>query len=434
MSTRKKRMLSGLLAMAMAASWLGGVPAAAAGPETGETLYQNGFEDPASIAAWTNPGSYAVENGVLRAENGGGALCLSAPEGVTGGDYIVSAKVTVDAVNMEDGSSAGLLFRAAGEKDFFHFRINASNMDGEDAQLYQNSGGSMSKLTEPPFDWEAGTTYTLTASAQGGHILCYVDGTQVIDYTDSDYSAETAASGVGFRIWGCGVSFDDLAVSTVSGPAVTVTVPLETVTAMPMAITGTAEGGSSVTVTVKSGEETVRTITVPVADGAWSCATYLPGGTYTAQVTGVSAGGHGVSQPVVSQAFTVELAPAPLTAALEQDVRVPVELSLNGLWAFAADPDDVGQAQGWYTLENTEGWDTLPVPGNWDLENDYANYKGTGWYGRTFDMPAEYEGYPAYLNLTAVYHDSRIWINGREVGSHDGGYTTFEFRVDDYLN
>lgn len=811
MSTRKKRMLSALLAMAMAASWLGGVPAAAAGPETGETLYQNGFEDPASIADWTNPGTYTVENGVLRAENGGGALCLSAPEGVAGGDYIVSAKVTVDAINMKDGSSAGLLFRAAGEKDFLHFRLNASNMDGEDAQLYQNSGGSMAKLTETPFDWEAGTTYTLTASAQGGHILCYVDGTQVIDYTDPDYSAETAASGVGFRIWGCGVSFDDLtvsalpapvenapaveltapaegallpagttetvvsgttenalaaviqvnggeeipltleedgsfshtvsgltagsyivavtatgeegaiasaqrtfrvsqeapdgaytfedgsldgwtgdtdsysvvetegdhvlqgesqsssgalllaptlpekdsyrisaevnitsashtcagivfrymgedsywyfrlegngnaalwendsgswasrasaeigwtageavelaveadgpyitcladgeklftyvdggyevpevpgqtgvrlvkctvqyddlAVSTVSGPVVTVAVPQETVTAMPMTITGTAEGASSVTVTVRSGEETVRTITAPVADGAWSCATYLPSGTYTVQVTGVSAGGHGLSQPVVSQAFTVELAPTPLTAVLEQDVRVPVEgpvrvvfgvpvdestitgvtleqdgqavaasaaldpddpdgrtvlltpevpmtadsvytavvaaavadvmgntvgekltltfrtekdlntlpalessegqveLSLNGLWAFAADPDDVGQAQGWYTLENTEDWDSLPVPGNWDLENDYANYKGTGWYGRTFDMPAEYEGYPAYLNLTAVYHDSRIWINGREVGSHDGGYTTFEFRVDDYLN
>lgn len=165
MSTRKKRMLSALLAMAMAASWLGGVPAAAAGPETGETLYQNGFEDPASIAAWTNPGSYAVENGVLRAENAGGALCLSTPEGVAGGDYIVSAKVTVDAINMKDGSSAGLLFRAAGEKDFFHFRLNASNMDGEDAQLYQNSGGSMAKLTETPFDWEAGITYTLTASA-----------------------------------------------------------------------------------------------------------------------------------------------------------------------------------------------------------------------------------------------------------------------------
>lgn len=130
---------------------------------------------------------------------------------------------------------------------------------------------------------------------------------------------------MGVRLVKCTAQFDNLAVGPVSGPAVTVAVPEETVTAMPMAITGTAEGASSVTVTVTSGEETVRTITAPVADGAWSCATYLPGGTYTAWVTAGSAGGHGVSQPAVSAPFTVELAPAPLTAALEQAVQVPVE-------------------------------------------------------------------------------------------------------------
>ncbi|MGI5930686.1 glycoside hydrolase family 2 TIM barrel-domain containing protein [Pseudoflavonifractor sp.] len=815
MLRRKKRMISGLLAMAMVLSWLGGVPAAAAGPETGNVLYRNGFEDPKTIESWTNPGNYTVENDVLRAENAQGALCFTTPAEVTGGDYVVSAKVTVDAIDMEKGSSAGLVLRAAGDKDFLHFRLNASNQDGEDAQLYKSSGGSMAKQTETPFDWEAGRAYTLTASAEEGRILCYVGDALVIDYTDPNYSGETAAAGVGFRIWGCGVSLDDLTVSAlpepdatapaveltapedgillpagttevtvsgttanavsaalqvnggepvaltldeggafthtlngltagkytvavtvtaeddrtasaertfrvaseapegaytfedgslddwtgdtgsysivdeggnmalqgqngssalllspalleadsyrissevkitsssytcagivfrytaaadetegdsywyfrlqgggvaalwendrgswvsrasteigwtagqqvelaveadgpyltcladgqelftyvdsgyetpeipgqagvrlvnctalfdnlavgpVSGPDVTVAVPEETVTAMPMAITGTAGGASEVTIEVKAGEETVRTLTAPVADGAWSCETYLPTGTYTAEVTAVSAGGHGVSQPVTSASFEVALAPATLTAALEQDARVPmsgpvrvvfsapvdavtitgvtlakdgqavastaamdpadpdgrtvlltpespmtadsvyevvvaatvadvmnntvgeaitlsfrtqkdinalpalendqgqVELSLNGMWDFAADPQDVGQAQGWYTLENTEGWDSLPVPGNWDLENDYANYKGTGWYGRTFTMPAEYEGYPAYLNLTAVYHDSRIWINGREVGSHDGGYTTFEFRVDSYLN
>lgn len=66
MLRRKKRMISGLLAMAMVLSWLGGVPAAAAGPETGNVLYRNGFEGAQSIAGWTNPGNYTVENDVLR--------------------------------------------------------------------------------------------------------------------------------------------------------------------------------------------------------------------------------------------------------------------------------------------------------------------------------------------------------------------------------
>ena len=57
MLRRKKRMISGLLAMAMVLSWLGGVPAAAARPETGDALYRNDFEDPKTIESWNNPGN-----------------------------------------------------------------------------------------------------------------------------------------------------------------------------------------------------------------------------------------------------------------------------------------------------------------------------------------------------------------------------------------
>ena len=292
MLRRKKRMLSGLLAMAMALSWLGGVPAAAAGPETGNVLYRNGFEDPKTIESWTNPGNYTVENDVLRADNAGGALCFTTPAEVTGGDYVVSAQVTVDEINMEAGSSAGLVLRVAGEEDFLHFRLNASNQDGEDAQLYRNSGGSMAKLTETPFDWEAGRAYTLTASAEEGRILCYVDDALVIDYTDPNYSGETAAAGVGFRIWGCGVSFDDLTVSALpepdaTAPAVELTAP-EDGTLLPagtteVTVSGTAANAVSAALRVNGGEPVALTLE---EDGAFThTLTGLAAGKYTVAVT-----------------------------------------------------------------------------------------------------------------------------------------------------
>jgi beta-galactosidase len=109
-------------------------------------------------------------------------------------------------------------------------------------------------------------------------------------------------------------------------------------------------------------------------------------------------------------------------------------LSLNGDWSFMTDPHQTGVSQGWQNLTDTAGWDTLPVPGNWDSENEYANYKGAAWYGRTFTVPAAYDGYPVYLELDSVYYDCTVWINGQMVGSHGGGYTTFEFRVDRYLD
>lgn len=139
----------------------------------------------------------------------------------------------------------------------------------------------------------------------------------------------------------------------------------------------------------------------------------------------------------------VSEAPLTLTFRTEKDINaLPLldsgrgedVLSLNGMWDFKTDPDRRGEAARWYMPENTGGWDALAVPGNWDIENDYAHYKGSAWYARAFDVPEQYAGYPVYLEMTAVYHNCKIWLNGHEVGTHDGGYTTFSFRVDQYLN
>lgn len=109
-------------------------------------------------------------------------------------------------------------------------------------------------------------------------------------------------------------------------------------------------------------------------------------------------------------------------------------LSLNGPWQFKTDSARSGERAEWYKLTDTAGWDTLAVPGSWDLENAYANYTGQVWYHRTFQVSEEYAGYPVYLDLTAVYHDCKVWVNGQPAGTHSGGYTTFQLRVDQFLN
>ncbi len=32
-----------------------------------------------------------------------------------------------------------------------------------------------------------------------------------------------------------------------------------------------------------------------------------------------------------------------------------------------------------------------------------------------------------------MYYKARVWLNGRDVGSHEGGYTSFEFDVTEFL-
>lgn len=109
--------------------------------------------------------------------------------------------------------------------------------------------------------------------------------------------------------------------------------------------------------------------------------------------------------------------------------------SLNGTWAFRTDPNDVGEQQNWHKPEtNTASWDSLPVPGNWDLRNEYAQYVGKGWYRRTFATPATLNNRVVRLLFEAVYHDCTVWLNGQKLGENHSGFLPFEFEITKLLN
>ena len=83
--------------------------------------------------------------------------------------------------------------------------------------------------------------------------------------------------------------------------------------------------------------------------------------------------------------------------------------SLNGSWAFKTDPNDIGEQQAWFAeTANTSSWDSMPVPGNWDLRNEYSNYKGKAWYRTSFSIPDIKKEKAIRLLFEAVYHDSPL--------------------------
>lgn len=90
--------------------------------------------------------------------------------------------------------------------------------------------------------------------------------------------------------------------------------------------------------------------------------------------------------------------------------------SLNGQWQFT-------------TNAAAATWDNITVPGNWDTLPAYSTHKGKGWYHREFVAPADWSGKHIRLKFDAVYHDAKVTVNGKELGSHNGGYTPFEFDV-----
>lgn len=108
--------------------------------------------------------------------------------------------------------------------------------------------------------------------------------------------------------------------------------------------------------------------------------------------------------------------------------------SLNGKWAFKIDPYAEGEIAGWQNENlNADSWESMDVPGNWDLVNEYAEYAGDAWYSRTFTVNKSAEAQQIRLVFQSVYNDSKVWVNGHFVGENNLGFLPFQFNISKHL-
>src|SRR5262249_20721132 len=55
------------------------------------------------------------------------------------------------------------------------------------------------------------------------------------------------------------------------------------------------------------------------------------------------------------------------------------------------------------------------------------------WYGREFEVPQDWAGKRILLHFDAVDHEATVWVNGKQIGAHRGGYDAFSFDITDAL-
>ena len=156
-------------------------------------------------------------------------------------------------------------------------------------------------------------------------------------------------------------------------------------------------------------------------------------------------------------------------------------INLNGTWRFTFDPRNVGEQKRWHRvthpdlktqagiLNSDPFGDEIVVPFPWQSQISGicdTEYKGAAWYQRVIEAPAAWgeedarsaprdaRGLPGveesatsaaapganvtwkikpYLCFGAVDWSAKVWINGRFVGEHVGGYTGFEMDISRYV-
>ncbi len=109
-------------------------------------------------------------------------------------------------------------------------------------------------------------------------------------------------------------------------------------------------------------------------------------------------------------------------------------LSLDGRWEARVDSEDVGLVQEW-ARPATQFDRALVVPLAWQAADpSLRTYAGAVWYRRSFRVPESWRGRSVVAHFGAVDYEARVWLNGREVGGHVGGYTPFEVELTSALD
>jgi len=72
---------------------------------------------------------------------------------------------------------------------------------------------------------------------------------------------------------------------------------------------------------------------------------------------------------------------------------------------------------------------TLNVPGDWNTQRpELYYYEGTVWYRKRFEYQPKADK-RIFLHFGAVNYEAIVFVNGKEIGQHIGGFTPFNFEV-----
>ena len=110
-------------------------------------------------------------------------------------------------------------------------------------------------------------------------------------------------------------------------------------------------------------------------------------------------------------------------------------LNLNGSWDYMggknlANPAEVATPPVFPAkVEKIK----VPFPPEAELSGIARSGETNLWYRRTFTIPKDWKGKNILLHFGAVDRISSVFVNGKKVGTHTGGYDAFSMNVTDFL-
>ena len=121
-----------------------------------------------------------------------------------------------------------------------------------------------------------------------------------------------------------------------------------------------------------------------------------------------------------------------LLLVLSAPALAATSVDLDRDWLFRTDPSQIGAAAGWQQKLPADTA-SVTLPHTWNIGR-HDSYLGKAWYFRTFEMPVQATNLHVKLHFGATFYSARVWLNGTEVGGHEGGYTAYSLDITPYVH
>ncbi len=107
-------------------------------------------------------------------------------------------------------------------------------------------------------------------------------------------------------------------------------------------------------------------------------------------------------------------------------------MTLDGIWKFKTDAKEVGENQHWQ--EGLKDAQPIAVPGSWNEQIvGERNYLGHSWYETEAFIPRHWQNQRVLIRIGSAVYAAKIWVNGQEVGEHEGAHLPFAFEINNYV-
>lgn len=115
------------------------------------------------------------------------------------------------------------------------------------------------------------------------------------------------------------------------------------------------------------------------------------------------------------------------------------DISLNDNWLTTIHESNIRAYDGFEkNTFSTQSWKSVQVPHNWDQYDGYrrlthGNKHGYAWYRKSFTVNSSHKNKRYFLYFEGVGSYATIWLNGKLLGTHAGGRTTFQLDATNYI-